>query len=114
MSNHDEVNDAINDNYVDAPPNSDAFTPGANYPHSKRSGRSRKYNHIDMYNKILSGQHHGQGFNVGQDENRGKDFTPKILQGKGIASPGYMFPNNKYDYSPDLFANNMMHSGTQF
>ena len=43
MSNHDEVQDAINDNYVDAPPNSEIFTPGAGFPQStKRSGNTSK------------------------------------------------------------------------
>ena len=40
MSNHDEVQDAINDNNNDAPPNSEIFTPGG--LSTKRSGNKSK------------------------------------------------------------------------
>lgn len=51
MSNHDEVQDAINDNHVDLP-NTELFTPGGGFPHSKRSGKTSKWNYIDDNQRI--------------------------------------------------------------
>ena len=56
---------------------------------------------------FIESQNPGQGYNSNQFENRVKDFTPKLIQGKGMASPGFSIYQNNRDYSPDFVSNNI-------
>ena len=85
-SNHDEPS-----NYEQVAQTPEMFAPASGFPLSKKSGNASKFkkqSSLTVVDAEIKNLPAPQGF--------------VKLTGKGIASPGYVYQNVKYDYSPDF------------